>query len=182
VLCDETANACANDMCPLTRQSGCRTGAKSLLLLKNKDNDATDKLIWKLIKADSTSFAELSDPVTSTDYAFCLYAGPTGSLILEMGVPAAPEWTVKGTNKGFKYLDPPAIEDGAQKISLKASAANRTKVIIKGRGVNLGDPLISNALPLPVVAQFSNMSNGTCWQATYSTPLKNTADSFKAKQ
>jgi hypothetical protein len=182
VLCDETSDACQNEMCPVTRQSACRTGVKSVLLLKNKANDVSDKLIWKLVNADTTSFAELSDPVTSTDYALCLYAGPAGRLIMEMGVPAGAKWAVNGANKGFKYFDPPAIEDGARKIRLKASAANRMKIIIKGRGVNLGDPLTANYLPLPIVAQLSNMSNGLCWEASYSTPAKNTPDAFKAKQ
>ncbi len=182
VLCDETSNACQNELCPVIRQHGCRTGPKSRLLLKNRTNDDADKLIWKLANAATTSFAELSDPVVSTDYAFCLYAGPTGALILEMGVPAGPKWLISGSNKGFKYFDPPAVEDGAQKIRLKSGSSNRTKLLIKGRGVNLGDPLTANRLPLPVVAQFTNMASGTCWEASYSTPDKNTPDSFKARQ
>src|SRR5690606_4124602 len=132
-----------------------------------------DRLVWKLIKADASSFADFSDPRTAADYALCLYAGSAGALIMEMGVPAGGNWKMIGASKGYSYTDKPAIEDGAQKITLKASATNKAKIVLRGRGVNLADPLMSFALPLPVRAQFTNFQTGICWESTYSAASKN---------
>ena len=181
-LCDEVYNVCLNDLCPLSPASGCRQSAKSVLIIKNKDDDAADRLTWKMIKAEATSFAEFSDPIDNADYALCLYAGTTGTLIMEMGIPPGPAWSVLGTNKGYKYYDPPAVADGAQKLTLKAAATDKAKLIVRGRGVSLGDPLNDPQLPLPVTAQLTNFGSGTCWETSYATPLRNSPSSFKAKQ
>jgi hypothetical protein len=182
VLCDEVYNTCLNDLCPLAPQAGCRHSAKSVLIIKNKDDDSADRLTWKMIRAEATSFAELSDPTSSASYALCLYAGTTGTLVMEMGVPPGPAWTVLGADKGYKYDDPPAIADGAQKMTLKAASTDKAKLIVRGRGVNLGDPLINPLLPLPVTAQLTNFDTGVCWETSYATPLRNSPSSFKAKE
>ena len=143
---------------------------------------SADRFTWKMIKADATSFADLSDPINSADYALCLYAGSTGALVMEMGIPPGPKWTVLGASKGYKYDDPPAVEDGAQKLTLKAADTDKAKLIVRGRGVSLGDPLINPALALPVTAQLNNLATGVCWETSFASSLRNTPNSFKAKQ
>jgi hypothetical protein len=54
--------------------------------------------------------------------------------------------------------------------------------LVKGHGVNLGDPINAGPLRLPVTAQLVNMGSGACWANTYSSPMKNSADQFKAWQ
>ena len=182
VICDEQSDRCLNEYCSLTPLA-CRGAAKSLLVIKNKDNDANDRMSWKFLQGAPTSFADFSDPRTSARYTFCLYAGTTATLVQEMSVPAsATLWTASNDNRGYKYFDPPAVQDGAQKIILKASTSNRTKVLVKGHGVNLGDPINAGALRLPVTAQLVNMDSGACWAGTYSSPIKNSPDQFKAWQ
>ncbi len=182
VLCDETTNGCLNDLCPLAPQATCRHSAKAVLIVANKDDDSGDRFTWKMIKADASSFADLSDPRATADYALCLYAGNTGSLVMEMGVPPGPAWSMLGTNKGFFYDDPPAVADGASKLILKSATTDKAKLIVRGRGVNLGDPLTNSALALPVTAQLTNVETGVCWETIFATPLRNTSSSFKAKQ
>ncbi len=180
MLCDEVYNICLNDLCPLAPQASCRQSAKSVLIIKNKDDDRSDRFTWKMIKADTTSFADFSDPRGTTNYALCVYAN--SNLAMEMGVPPGPSWSVLGNDKGFTYNDPPAVEDGAQKIILKSGLSNKAKIIVRGHGVSLGDPLVNPLLPLPVTVQLTNFDTGICWETSFATALRNQPSSFKAKQ
>ena len=65
-----------------------------------------------------------------------------------------------------------------QNVLLKSGTAGNAQIIVKGRGSQLDMP----ALPvtLPVRAQLIG-SNGTCFEATYSTPTRNESDQFTAK-
>ncbi len=182
VICDEGADICLNEFCGLSPQPSCRTAAKTLLLIKNKDNDGRDKLIWKFIRGQSTSFLDFSDPTSSARYTFCLYAGATETLVQEMSIdPTLGGWGVSGGSK-YGYFDPQGLQDGAYKIKLRPSGVNRTKILVKGRGLNLGDPLYRPVLPLPVKAQLVNEQTGICWEGTYNYPFKNNPDLFRADQ
>ena len=94
--------------------------------------------------------------------------------------PSATKWKPLGT-KGYKYLDPTASEDGAQKITLKGSSSNKSKVLVKGRGSNLPDPLNGGPLTMPIKAQIINHDTANCWESNFTTFKKNTSAVFKAK-
>jgi hypothetical protein len=181
-ICDEPTDMCTS--CALAPAVGCRTAEKSLLLIKDKSSDPKDKLIWKFIKGEPTTFAEMSDPRSNADYTLCIYAGASEELVGTLAIPAnASRWSVTGNDKGYKYFDEGAAEDGVQKMKLKASDANKTKALLKGRGNELPEILGPMGLEMPVTAQLVNRATGICWQGTYSgTPKKNTAEQFKAKQ
>jgi hypothetical protein len=173
---------CLTNVCPSGPQSGCRTSLKSKLLIKNKGDSDKDKFIWKFIKGQATSTQDFEDPTSTAAYALCIYSGPTDALVFTMAVPPnSSKWSTLGT-KGYKYLDPTWVADGAQKIRLKSGLADKTKVLIKGRGINLDDPIEVTGLALPVTAQLLNYETGICWETSYSQALKNSSALFKAKQ
>jgi hypothetical protein len=63
-------------------------------------------------------------------------------------------------------------------LKLRAGLAGASKVILKGKGVNLTMP----TLPLtPKVTLQVRNDNGECWDAEFSTPVQNLGDRFKAK-
>ena len=82
---DDNADAAAVDhisirvsysLCASTPAIGCRTAAKSILVVKDNATDTKDKLIWKWIKGASTTQAEFGDPtvpVTGANIALCVY-------------------------------------------------------------------------------------------------------------
>jgi len=85
--------------------------------------------------------------------------------------------TVKG---GYKYKDKDLTPDGLLFILQKAGVATKSKLIVKGKGANLG--MTTLPLTTPVTVQLKrNDTPTTCWQATYSTPIKNLSEQFKAK-
>src|SRR6185369_14478737 len=140
------------------------------------------KLVWKWLKGAATTTAEFADPTSTAEYALCIYAGVSDTLVAQMHIPASStKWKPLGT-KGFKYLDPSSSADGAQKIVLKGGVAGKSKVIVKGRGTALPDPLDMGPLGTPVTAQLLNYQSGVCWEANYTTAKKDTSAIFKAKQ
>jgi cysteine-rich repeat protein len=174
---------CALELCGPAPAGGCRTpvvpgGAQ--LKIKKKD-----LLVWKWGKGAATDVPDFGDPLTAASYLLCLYDSSGGTQPLRaFAAPAGgsclgrPCWAVTGTS-GFKYLDKQRTPDGLLKTQLKAGIAGKAKANVKGKGALLALP----ALPLvpPVTAQLVNDDTGVCWSATFSTPLSNTADQFKAK-
>ena len=175
--CDPN-DGCDNDPTPATQ---CKTAAKSILILKQKGG-ARDKLLFKWIRGAPLSLTELGDPLSDTTYSLCLYTGSTYDRLLGITVPpGAPNWRKLGS-KGYKYKDLNGLNSGLGRVLLKSSEMpNRSKVLVKGRGVNLPDPTLGD-LPLTVTAQLVNNDNGACVEAIFDSNIRrNTTSLFKAK-
>jgi cysteine-rich repeat protein len=186
----EDGDVCSQDTCSPTLgcqnsnqpRTGCKTALKSVLIYKDNASDTKDKLVWKWIKGQPTSFAQLGVPTgTATAYTLCLYAyaGTTAAQIADVDVPGGTGWSVVGSNSGYKYKNSTGAEDGVRKIILKTSNANKSKALLKAKGANLPD--ITTPISLPVTAQLVNSSTSTCFTADYTTAKKNVAGTFKAK-
>jgi len=179
--CDETADACVST--PLAPVSGCRTAEKSALLIKHKQLDFKDKLVWKWIKGQATTQAELGDPINSADYRLCVYAGTAASALVGVSVPANPTKWSEIPGNGYRYKDENTAVSGVRTILVKGSAQNKSKALVKGKGRGVFPDLPLAALPLPVTAQLVNSDTSVCFQAVYGSGdvIKNDPDQFKAK-
>jgi hypothetical protein len=175
-------------ICGPAPQSGCRDSfipKKSLLVLKDKSPDKKDTLVWKWLKGSATVLADFGDPLNTTSYALCLYdqTGVAQPRILAM-IPAGgicsdkPCW--KPTKKGLKYKDKELTPDGILNVLLLPGVDGEAKVIVKGKGANVGMPTLPPTTPVTV--QLKRIDNaGICFNAAYTTPIKNLPDQFKAK-
>jgi len=85
--------------------------------------------------------------------------------------------TQRGT-RGFNYKDKDLDPVGLGVIVLRAGAAGKSRVVVKGKGALLGAP--TPPLATPVTVQLRNGLD-RCWTATYSTPVMNADGQFKAK-
>ena len=131
--------------------------------------------------------ATLGDPLTTSDYAFCLYDSNAGAweLVLEKAMPArasfkgAPRWKASGS--GFRYIDGGKRYGPVDSMSMRSGVAGKARLSLKASGVALAPP----ALPLDqdpsVVAQMLNTQTGVCWEAVFSTAKPNDVGRFKAK-
>lgn len=166
------------ELCTQAPLGTCRAATKSLFLVKDNGDDTKDKTLFKWIKGAATDQSEFADPKTSAVYAVCVYEG--GALSYSMIIPPSNSlWQTIGS-KGFKYKDLGGSFQGVQKIILKGSAdPNKSKVLVKGRGLNVPDPV--PALTMPVEVQVVNSDTGICWGAEFTTFKKNQAGLFKAK-
>jgi cysteine-rich repeat protein len=183
-FCDENGDMCVTG-CPSGPQP-CRTSAKSFVLLRRGADPGKHKLLWKWIKGAATAPDELGDPVATTDYALCLYAGTPPLLIAggELQVPAdASRWSEIRT--GFQFKDSTGSVAGAQRIKLRADTTDgKAKMFVKGKGAGLPDPTLPVADPdLPVIVQLLNDSTTACWESTFgaSTVIVNGDELFKAR-
>jgi cysteine-rich repeat protein len=177
-------HACTHSATPA---DGCRTAEKSLLLLKDSDNNTSDKLVWKWLKGAQTTQDDFGMPTGTTAFSLCIYAGSAAGLVARADVPPdATKWQAL-SDKGWKYNDASGSADGVQKVLLKGGGAGKSKVLMKGKGEDLAD-LPAQTLPVavdgfPVTVQLFNNA-GICWGSAFESAdvKKNEANQFKAKR
>jgi len=157
--------------------TGCKQSAKNKIQLKDA---ATDTLLWKWQVGEETFGLDFGNPAASTQYQFCIYDGPSGNpnLFLGAAVPAGPNWSPQ--RNGFIYKSSALTPDGVSIVKLKAGAAGKSHVLVKGKGANLNlAPLTSITLPVTVQLKKTGAAP-MCWEASYATPSVSGALFFKA--
>jgi hypothetical protein len=141
---------------------------------------AKRKLTWKWTKGAATSNGDFGLPTGTTAYTLCLFAGTTNALIGGADIPAsAQKW--QSTARGFTYKDATGTPAGISKVVLLSGAANKSKVLVKGKGANVS--VDTPAYDLPLLVQLSNSTNDVCWSASFDAAavIRNESGAFKAK-
>jgi hypothetical protein len=164
--------------CGSTPVTGCQPAAAKGASLALGNGKAS----WKWKSSAAVAVSDFGNPLTTTNYLLCVYDAAGEKL--SASVPAEgmcgtkPCWTTVGS-VGFKYVNKASTPDGITKVKLKAGDAEKAKIVVNGAGADLHLP----ALPLatPVKVQLRQDGSSTCWEATYSTAIQNTATGFKAK-
>jgi hypothetical protein len=96
-------------------------------------------------------------------------------LIYQAGVPAGgtcdgkPCW--KETSTGFTYNSKTSA-NGIQSMGLKAGAAGKANLKVKGKGTNLAMPTMPLAQDTTVTVQLLGPTGGICWDANFSAPAE----------
>lgn len=153
--------------CEPAPADGCRVpfvGGTSSILLLDKNTDAQDSVKWKWLRGSATSHFDFGTPLSSTEYALCLY--DANGLVLDALVPTGSGW--QSGLRGFKYKSRSGTPDGVTQIQLKLGGDGRAKVLVQGKGVDLRMPALET-LVQPLRVQLRN-SEGPCWEAVYSAP------------
>jgi cysteine-rich repeat protein len=166
--------------------TSCKVAAKSKFEVRDKADDAKDKLRWKWIKGEELLFSELGAPSTTSEYALCVYDTSSGTpdLVSSLVIPPNAFWQPK--KNGFKYKDKTLTNDGVQKITLKIGSAGKAKADLKAKGVNLPTPAPFGPSQFfeqdpSVTVQLIN-SDGTCLTSEFTGPAnKNDGQQFKDK-
>jgi predicted AlkP superfamily pyrophosphatase or phosphodiesterase len=168
--------------------SGCRVplvAGKASLQVTDEIPDTKDRLQWKWQTGATTTLADFGDPLATTGYALCVYDG-AGALRSSAAIPAggtcnakSPRPCWRASRSGFRYVDRDLTPAGVQQLNLRAGVAGKAQIGLKAKGPLLQTPdlPIGN---LPITVQLVN-ADGQCWQATYSTTLRNQDDKLKAK-
>jgi cysteine-rich repeat protein len=195
--CPDDGNLCTADVCsgagtcahpPLASAMGCmepvarRTPGSSLTL---KASRPPTRLAWNWRHGIPTTASDFGDPTSATGYALCLYDySPAGAFLgTAMPIPAGgmcgqrPCW--RATGRGFKYVNTAATPAGAQRLVL-ALIDGTPRITLTGLGPDLTLPTLPLQKEPKVVVQLRNTA-GVCWEADYSTAIKNTVTEFKAK-
>jgi cysteine-rich repeat protein len=171
-----TAGACAGDDAPAT---GCRAAGSGTIALRNGSPDTKDQLTWKWSKGATTSVGDFGAPASGvTSYTLCVY--DAGGIRIRARAPGGgacsgkPCWKPTGST-GFKYADRALSPDGLLSMKLKAGAAGKASITLKGKGASLPMPVLPAALPVTV-----QLHNGlACWETVHSAPAqRNDAGQF----
>ena len=177
-----TINTCDGaGTCLNTRPTNCTAPGKSILSLQNTAEDARDRVLFTWLKGPQTAQSDFGDPLTTANYALCLYTGPQHTPLTHVTVPAnGTKWKALST-RGYRYKDTSGTAEGVIRVLLKGGKPGKSVAQVKGRGANLPDPTFSN-LPLPVTAQLVNSQTNKCFEATFEAAdvKKNDAGRFKA--
>jgi hypothetical protein len=179
--CNEVTDTCID--CPHTAKV-CRSAVSSSLTVKDNGTDTRDKLIWRWRRGTATSFAELGDPLGTTDYTLCLYRAGGAALMGSMVIPAdAAKWSALGST-GFRYRDRQG-GGAARSVAILSGDDGEAKALTIGRGTDLPElALPLAAADFPVVVQLSNSDNAACWEGRYADPddvIRNDAGYFKVR-
>jgi uncharacterized delta-60 repeat protein len=202
--CNGNGDLCTRDECDGSatcvfiedgpQVTGCRqplAAGKSLVKVRAGTTPDGNQITWKWAKGAKTAPGDLGMPDTVADQALCIYdeSGVTPSVLLRAEIPAGGTcgtkacWRATGFppgSRGYKYKDPDRTPDGIDRVALKPGPDGKAKIVVKGKGATLALPTLPIAEPLAVRVQLKN-GVGQCWEATYSTALRNDAGQLKAK-
>lgn len=168
-------------ICPLSPQAGCRTPVTFKRRLRISDKK--DLTTWRWRSTGMINVADFGDPLNTTDYSFCVYAG--GVRVMELKAPAGgtcagkPCWKSRGA-KGFRYKDKEKTPSGISRIALRTTPPALADIVLRARGPNIVFP----PLPLtqPVIGQLIKSNGPECWEAVYSAPpIRNNTEVFQDK-
>jgi hypothetical protein len=169
-------------LCAATPRADCDAPAragKSKLQLRDSAQDSSDSVIWRWSGGDALA-SQFGIPLTTTDYALCVYdrSGGAATLVQVATAPGGatcfgrPCW--KSLSHGFRFKSSNTSADGVQSVLLKEGLNGRAKLLVKAKGDRLALPPPVSATQFfaqdpAVTVQLVN-SLGVCWQATYSAP------------
>jgi hypothetical protein len=175
------AGVCVGSAVPATTCVGpAFSGGRGSLVLEDEPPPNTgDRLSWRWIGGASTAKAAFGAPTTSTDFALCLYdergAGP--ELVLERLIPAGGRW--RDVAGGYRYNDPGLLGGGIRRVHLHEGGDGGAKIIVEARGANLAMAPVPLGQQSTVTLQL--VREGACWEARYSTNVRNTNGLFRAR-
>jgi len=180
-----TPTSTAIPICPPTPNDSC-TKPDFAKVFRLSDKIDRNKLIWKWrTTAGGVTVSDFGDPLTTTGYTLCVYAGTPQSLVASYIAPAAtqcsgrPCWKKRRT--GFRYRNREAAGIELRKLILRATAGPIADIKAVGRGASLVLPPLPFA-DAPVIVQLLKSDDSKCWQSIFSPPFKrNRPDGFKDK-
>lgn len=163
--------------------TGCQAAAAKASLIVRKDKRGKrNALRWRWKSSAAVAASDFGTPITSTEYVLCVYDNL--GLRVSARVPAARTCSATGCwkslgAKGFRYRDTAGTLDGLTLVRLRAGAPGKAKIAVRGKGMNLAIPKLP--LSTPVRVQVARADGAACWEATYSTSLKNNTGKFRAR-
>ena len=160
--------------------AACREAAVGGLKLLDRAGDR-DKLQWRWTGVGAGA-GEFGDPLAGDDYSLCVWETEAGvpSRVLAVEVPAGAGW--RRTGNGVRFRSAGGAPDGVTTLVAKAAPSGRTKLKVKGGGVNLDLPgpydgtSYLSVVP-SVVAQLRHDA-GACWNVTVDAPRRNDVTRF----
>jgi hypothetical protein len=162
---------------------GCRIASarRSSVALRKAGDPARDSVSWSWEVGSGTTKSDFGTPLTTTDFDLCVYE--QSSPVLSAHAPGGdvcggvPCWHDLPT--GFGYRDRELTPNGISKLDLKAGRSGKGTLRLSGKGANLSLP--GRTLASPVTVRLMRRDSPACWEAVYSSPIRNDGFRFRAR-
>jgi hypothetical protein len=170
--------------CDASPRSGCFAPGQSRFSLTTSSMDPSrNKLLWSWGRGDAVDPSALGDPVSTTDYALCVYAN--GSLLTQATIAHGSHWNASTMIAGrYSYRDSSGSSSGVRKSQITPGDMGATKAQVSAVGsglASLATPLTAGQLPVRVQL-VNTVDAADCWTADYSNePVRNDAKSFQVR-
>ena len=143
--------------------------------------------MWKWLKGPDIAKLDFGNPVTTTFVSLCVYDHVAGTPRLIMSVKAPPAaacaggpcWKDKKT--GFRFKDKDKVFDGLWALTLRAGVVGKAKITLKAKGAAVPLATLPLSATPQVTVQFRRDDGPACWEASYTTPVRNLVNLLKAK-
>jgi len=191
--CDDGV-ACTLDSCVAPAgcvhgpRTTCLAATKSQLSWVRKDTDPSkEKLLFKWAGGPGMTPGDFGNPVTGDNYDLCVFANNAMTVRATVNgnttCDGKPCWS-EVPDKGYKFKDKNGGQSGITKIEMKAGDIDKTKVQLKGKGVNLDFLNAPAAQAAPIKAQFGRVGDTLCFEGSYGSDniSKNNGVKFGAKE
>lgn len=161
---------------------------KSVLVVRDNADSSRDKLVFRWRGEAALAGEDFGNPTATTDYELCIYddkpsPGGPATLVYSLSAPHGAKWSLTGA--GYRMLDPSAAPDGVRLIKLRPGGAGKSKILVKGKGANLGlvphndGVFFSQSDDVTVVLR---ASDAQCFKSVFPRPWKsNLANRYKDK-
>jgi len=172
--------------CTLPAAPGCQSSSSGSLQLKGNTDPAKEAISWKWVSAAQVDKSDYGTPLAGTSLTLCVIDAHNATPTLQLSATVPPGGLCGGVDcwrdgaTTLAYGDKAALQHGIQKMQLKAGAARKAKIAVKGKGMHLDLP----GLPLvtPATARLIRSDGPQCWETTFTSTLRNDMGQFKAKQ
>ena len=160
---NESTSSCAP--APLDCRDPTVSG-KATVAIRDLSDPDKDQIQFKWRSGAATTNTEFGDPVTTHDYALCVYFN--NQLFYGADIPFGDEWSE--STKGFKYRDKDLLPDGVKTVVFKQSTTpGKASITLKSKGGQVAPPNLGD-VATPVDVQLQRGDGGICFGAVYTEP------------
>ena len=153
---------------------------RATIEVHNRTPDARDRLRWRWPAGEaSLDAALLGDPLPTTNYALCVYAGGTlrTAALVSGGASCGAEPCWRRRREVLRYADRAGMHRGIRRLVLRpGTKGGRLVVSAGGAALGLGP---ATPLGLPVEVQL-RAGTGACFGARFSLGQRNDGAAFRA--
>jgi hypothetical protein len=179
-----TSTTVAHRACGSVPATDCRkpvASGRSMLVVRDRSNDARDTLAWVWGNGAATAKSEFGDPAGAAGFVLCLYdaTGLRHTLDVPAGGRCGGKLCWRTTPAGFVFNDPGGGSGSLLSLRLKGGTDGRARIALLARG----EALMSLALPLtpPLAVQLLRADGVGCWDARFSLAKTGTRRLLRAR-
>jgi hypothetical protein len=153
-------------LCSSAPNPACATPTRAGLRIRRTKAGATLRFRWR----GGVAGADVGDPLSSTDFALCLYADDLNAL--QLNLPAGSAWRAvvrHGVTRRYSYKSVEGTPDGVDKAAIRLRETPHGRIMVHADGSRLQLPpaLMGATSATRIAAQLVPRDGAHCWSADF---------------